>query len=101
MARLKVPVPPGCIVTADSCTDFLSTFPVSPDTELGKNLKVELNRHVHHIERSTGCVFANPGGVDSKKDKKVSNPLLLSVRVSTSAIVHGTMLLVLCCHAHE
>lgn len=118
MARINIPVPLGFIVTSETCTDFLSIFPQELyklslenktnycneidytqycDEEFYKQLKYEIIKHIHQIERSTGRIFGgirNNTASDKDKDTMtIQNPLLLSVRVSTNVMVEGINIL--------
>lgn len=72
------------------------TVSVEQSSLFSKPFKEELTKYIHQLERSTGRIFS--GGVGSGKSAaganstaKVSNPLLLSVRVSCNAHVAGLM----------
>lgn len=60
-----------------------------------KPFKAELTKYVHQLERSTGRIFsggsATRGKGSASASVNVSNPLLLSVRVSCNAHVDGLM----------
>lgn len=68
----------------------IGTVAVEQSGLFSKPFKAELTRYVHQLERSTGRIFsggAPSGGADGIC--KVSNPLLLSVRVSCNAVMDG------------
>lgn len=77
MTRIGMPVPPGCIISAEACLDYFQ----DKDRQLSQHLIDEYTKGVHDIEKKTGMYF---GGqmIEQDKVKLVNNvfPLLLSVR---------------------
>mmetsp|Transcript_19674 Transcript_19674/g.28297 ORF Transcript_19674/g.28297 Transcript_19674/m.28297 type:complete len:87 (+) Transcript_19674:2-262(+) len=78
LSNMKLPVPPGFIITSDNFLEYLDH-----GEGLSDKLKADYRLHIRRLENKTGRVF---GGAAS--DGK-SLPLLLSVRATASIIVPG------------
>ncbi|MDH3276828.1 MAG: pyruvate, phosphate dikinase [Nitrosopumilus sp.] len=75
MTRLKLPVPPGFVITTDVCKKYYEN-----DQKLPKSLIPELKKNIAKIEKKTG-----------KKWNSKSNPLLVSVRSGAAISMPGMM----------
>ncbi len=74
MARLKLPVPPGFVVTTDACRAFMSRGALWPE------LWAEIEDAVEALEERTGKRFAD-----------VDNPLLVACRSGARISMPGMM----------
>ncbi|MFI5261064.1 MAG: pyruvate, phosphate dikinase [Candidatus Limnocylindrales bacterium] len=71
--ELRLPVPPGFVVTTEACRAYLASgWPAGLDEEL--------RAHVHTVEAATGRTFGGPG-----------EPLLVSVRSGAPISMPGMM----------
>ena len=75
MTRLKLPVPPGFVITTDVCKKYYQN-----NRKLPKSLIPELKKNIAKIERKTG-----------KKWNSKNNPLLVSVRSGAAISMPGMM----------
>ncbi|MDH3385874.1 MAG: pyruvate, phosphate dikinase [Nitrosopumilus sp.] len=75
MTRLKLPVPPGFVITTDVCKKYYEN-----NQKLPKSLIPELKKNIAKIEKKTG-----------KKWNSKSNPLLVSVRSGAAISMPGMM----------
>ena len=75
MTRLKLPVPPGFVITTEVCKKYYEE-----NKKLPKTLIPELKRNIKKIEQKTG-----------KKWNSKSNPLLVSVRSGAAISMPGMM----------
>jgi len=75
MTRLKLPVPPGFVITTDVCNKFYEN-----NKKLPKNLMSDAKKHIAKMERKTG-----------KKWNSRENPLLVSVRSGAAISMPGMM----------
>lgn len=75
MTRLKLPVPPGFVITTEVCKNYYSNNKTLP-----KNLLPEIKRNIAKIEKKTG-----------KKWNSKENPLLVSVRSGAAISMPGMM----------
>lgn len=110
LSRLKLPVPPGFILTTEACNQYFHAVVTAPEPKsetysspasfIPQQVMDECIRHIHELERASGRVFAKPaataatsgttsGGASTAPTGKSSEhatqavyPLLLSVRAS-------------------
>lgn len=75
MTKLKLPVPPGFVITTRVCKDYYGNNKVLPRT-----LMHEVKKNITKIEQETG-----------KKWNSKSNPLLVSVRSGAALSMPGMM----------
>jgi pyruvate,orthophosphate dikinase len=75
MTRLKLPVPPGFVITTEVCKKYYEN-----NQKLPKSLVLELKKNIAKIEKKTG-----------KKWNSKSNPLLVSVRSGAAISMPGMM----------
>jgi len=75
MTRLKLPVPPGFVITTDVCKKYYQN-----NKKLPKSLIPELKKNIAKIEKRTG-----------KKWNSKANPLLVSVRSGAAISMPGMM----------
>ena len=75
MTRLKLPVPPGFVITTDVCKKYYQN-----NRKLPKSLIPEMKKNIAKIERKTG-----------KKWNSKNNPLLVSVRSGAAISMPGMM----------
>ena len=75
MTRLKLPVPPGFVITTDVCKKYYQN-----NKKLPKSLIPELKKNIAKIEKRTG-----------KKWNSKKNPLLVSVRSGAAISMPGMM----------
>jgi pyruvate,orthophosphate dikinase len=75
MTRLKLPVPPGFVITTDVCKKYYEN-----NKKLPKSLIPEIKKNIAKIEKKTG-----------KKWNSKSNPLLVSVRSGAAISMPGMM----------
>jgi pyruvate,orthophosphate dikinase len=75
MTRLKLPVPPGFVITTEVCKKYYDN-----NKKLPKNLLPEIKRNIAKIEKKTG-----------KKWNSKDNPLLVSVRSGAAISMPGMM----------
>jgi len=75
MTRLKLPVPPGFVITTDVCKKYYQN-----NKKLPKSLIPELKKNIAKIEKRTG-----------KKWNSKTNPLLVSVRSGAAISMPGMM----------
>ena len=75
MTRLKLPVPPGFIITTQVCNKYYEN-----GGKLPKNVISDVMRNITKIEKKTG-----------KKWNSASNPLLVSVRSGAAISMPGMM----------
>jgi pyruvate,orthophosphate dikinase len=75
MTRLRLPVPPGFVITTDVCKKYYEN-----NKKLPKTLIPELKKNITKIEKKTG-----------KKWNSKSNPLLVSVRSGAAISMPGMM----------
>ena len=75
MTKLKLPVPPGLIVTTEACNAFLAA-----GERLPKGMWDEIVKAVGALERATGKSFSDP-----------NNPLLVSCRSGARFSMPGMM----------
>ncbi len=75
MTRLKLPVPPGFIITTEVCKKYYEN-----KNKLPKTLMAEVKKNIVKIEKQTG-----------KKWNSKSNPLLVSVRSGAAISMPGMM----------
>ncbi len=75
MTRLKLPVPPGFVITTEVCKNYYKN-----NKKLPKNLLPEVKRNITKIEKKTG-----------KKWNSKENPLLVSVRSGAAISMPGMM----------
>ena len=75
MTRLKLPVPPGFIITTQICNQYYENR-----KKLPKNVIPEVMRNIIKIEKKTG-----------KKWNSANNPLLVSVRSGAAISMPGMM----------
>ena len=75
MTRLKLPVPPGFIITTEVCKKFYEN-----NKKLPKALMADVKKNIAKIEKRTG-----------KKWNSKSNPLLVSVRSGAAISMPGMM----------
>ncbi len=75
MTRLKLPVPPGFVITTDVCKKYYEN-----NKKLPKSLIPEIRKNIAKIEKKTG-----------KKWNSKSNPLLVSVRSGAAISMPGMM----------
>jgi len=75
MTRLKLPVPPGFVITTEVCKKYYEN-----NKKLPKSLIPELKKNITKIEKKTG-----------KKLNSKSNPLLVSVRSGAAISMPGMM----------
>ena len=75
MTRLKLPVPPGFVITTDVCKKYYEN-----NKKLPKSLILEMKKNIAKIEKKTG-----------KKWNSKSDPLLVSVRSGAAISMPGMM----------
>ena len=75
MTRLKLPVPPGFVITTEVCKNYYRN-----NKKLPKNLLPDVKRNIAKIEKKTG-----------KKWNSKENPLLVSVRSGAAISMPGMM----------
>jgi pyruvate,orthophosphate dikinase len=75
MTKLKLPVPPGFVITTEVCKKYYEN-----NKKLPKSLIPELKKNISKIEKKTG-----------KKLNSKSNPLLVSVRSGAAISMPGMM----------
>jgi pyruvate,orthophosphate dikinase len=75
MTRLKLPVPPGFVITTDVCKKYYENH-----KKLSKSIIPEIKKNIAKIEKKTG-----------KKWNSKSNPLLVSVRSGAAISMPGMM----------
>ncbi|NIP62025.1 MAG: pyruvate, phosphate dikinase [Nitrosopumilaceae archaeon] len=75
MTRLKLPVPPGFVITTEVCKKYYEN-----NKKLPKSIIAEVKRNIAKLERRTGKVW------DSQ-----DNPLLVSVRSGAAISMPGMM----------
>jgi len=75
MTQLKLPVPPGFIITTEVCKSYYTN-----NKKLPKNVISEVKRNIAKIEKKTG-----------KKWNSKDNPLLVSVRSGAAISMPGMM----------
>lgn len=75
MTRLKLPVPPGFVITTEVCKNYYEN-----NKTLSKNLISEVKKNIAKIEKKTGKIW------NSKED-----PLLVSVRSGAAISMPGMM----------
>ncbi len=75
MTRLKLPVPPGFVITTEVCKSYYEN-----NKKLPKNVISEVKRNIAKIEKKTG-----------KKWNSKDNPLLVSVRSGAAISMPGMM----------
>ena len=75
MTRLKLPVPPGFVITTEVCKTYYQN-----GKKLPKSLMPEIKKNIAKIEKKTG-----------KKWNSVENPLLVSVRSGAAISMPGMM----------
>ncbi|MDX1595760.1 MAG: pyruvate, phosphate dikinase [Nitrosopumilaceae archaeon] len=75
MTRLKLPVPPGFVITTEVCKAYYQN-----GKKLPKSLIPEIKKNIAKIEKKTG-----------KKWNSVENPLLVSVRSGAAISMPGMM----------
>ena len=75
MTRLKLPVPPGFVITTEVCKKYYEN-----NKKLPKSLISELKKNIAKIEKKTG-----------KKWNSKNNPLLVSVRSGAAISMPGMM----------
>jgi pyruvate,orthophosphate dikinase len=75
MTRLKLPVPPGFVITTDVCNKYYEN-----NNKLPKSIIPEIKKNIAKIEKKTG-----------KKWNSKSNPLLVSVRSGAAISMPGMM----------
>jgi len=75
MTKLKLPVPPGFVITTEVCRKYYEN-----NKKLPKSLIQELKKNLSKIEKKTG-----------KKFNSKSNPLLVSVRSGAAISMPGMM----------
>jgi pyruvate,orthophosphate dikinase len=75
MTRLKLPVPPGFVITTDVCKKYYEN-----NKKLPKSMIPEIKKNIAKIEKKTG-----------KKWNSKSNPLLVSVRSGAAISMPGMM----------
>ena len=75
MSKLKLPVPPGFVITTEVCRKYYEN-----NKKLPKSLIPELKKNISKIEKKTG-----------KKFNSKSNPLLVSVRSGAAISMPGMM----------
>ncbi len=75
MTKLKLPVPPGFVITTEVCKKYYEN-----NKKLPKSLVTELKKNISKIEKKTG-----------KKFNSKSNPLLVSVRSGAAISMPGMM----------
>ena len=101
MVRLKLPVPPGFILSTEASLEYFHYKDVRNHSNpkatkgihaaldtcnvmLSQKFVDEYTRAIHHIEKVSGLVF---GGLSMAS--QTTFPLLLSVRASSLVSVHG------------
>lgn len=94
MFRLGLPVPPGFVITTETCTDFFNQQGKT-QTQLSTVLVDQYTKAIHELEKQTGKYF---GGVQVGKQGIISTleqintiPLLLSVRSGAAVSMPGMM----------
>lgn len=75
MTRLKLPVPPGFVITTEVCNQYYQN-----DKKLPKSVLAQVKKNIAKIERKTG-----------KKWNSKENPLLVSVRSGAAISMPGMM----------
>ncbi len=75
MTKLKLPVPPGFVITTEVCKKYYEN-----NKKLPRSLIPELKKNILKIEKKTG-----------KKFNSKSNPLLVSVRSGAAISMPGMM----------
>jgi pyruvate,orthophosphate dikinase len=75
MTKMGLPVPPGFIITTETCLEYYSAGEKMPEGLMG-----EVRAGIKHIEEKTGKEFGNP-----------DNPLLVSVRSGAAISMPGMM----------
>ncbi len=75
MTRLKLPVPPGFVITTEVCKNYYEN-----NKKLPKNVLQDVKRNIAKIEKKTG-----------KKWNSKDNPLLVSVRSGAAISMPGMM----------
>ena len=75
MTRLKLPVPPGFVITTEVCKNYYEN-----NKKLPKSLIPEIKKNIAKIEKKTG-----------KKWNSNTNPLLVSVRSGAAISMPGMM----------
>ncbi len=74
MTQMGLNVPPGFVITTETCLDFLS------QNVLPEGLMPEVHTHIQHLEKASGRGFGN-----------AANPLLVSVRSGSAISMPGMM----------
>jgi len=75
MTRLKLPVPPGFVITTEVCKQYYEN-----DKKLPRGLLPQIKKNISKIEKKTG-----------KKLNSFENPLLISVRSGSAISMPGMM----------
>lgn len=75
MTKLKLPVPPGFVISIDVCNYYYEN-----NHEYPKTFSDELDKYLNHLEKVTGKKFGDP-----------KNPLLVSVRSGAASSMPGMM----------
>lgn len=76
LLRMGLPVPPGFIITSETCLEYFRS-----ENNLPSSLIEEYYKGVHEIERKTGRIFGNKDGTGF--------PLLLSIRPGAAVSMPG------------
>lgn len=74
--QLKLPVPPGFVITTEACLEFLHD---PSDPKLSQQLLDEYTHKLHEISRQCGRTFG-VSKPQTSSNEPVTMPLLLSVR---------------------
>lgn len=86
MDRMKLPVPPGFIITTESCLEYLYGEPGLEKDGLSSHLIEQYMQGVQTLEKQTGKFFST-----ANDDTSSDLPLLLSVRSGSAVSMPGMM----------
>lgn len=100
MFRLGLPVPPGFIITTETCVDFFNNNnnknnKLSQNSKLSQTLINQYTKAVHELEKQSGKTFGGiqigKTGMINKMEQITTIPLLLSVRSGAAVSMPGMM----------
>lgn len=93
MFRLGLPVPPGFIITTETCVDYYNKS--KENANLSNLLINQYTKAVHELEKQSGKTFGGiqigKTGMINKMEQITTIPLLLSVRSGAAVSMPGMM----------
>eukprot|EP01036_Dinobryon_divergens_P024279 gene24279-32714_t len=91
MFRLGLPVPPGFVITTETCTDFFNQQGKT-QTQLSTVLVDQYTKAIHELGNPTNnCANVGKQGIISTLEQINTIPLLLSVRSGAAVSMPGMM----------